>query len=105
MKRTFAVLTLMFAVLLVFGCSLGGTTYYSTDAWSCEEINAKDRAQTKELERMGYTKGTCPTSYKVSKGCAYFNDSLDTTVTMYFPNYTNDEMVSWCDIADGELVN
>jgi len=105
MKRTFALLTLMLAVLLVFGCSLGGKTYYSTDAWSCVEITAKDPELIDVLELMGYTKGSYPTSYKVSKGCAYLNDSLDTTVTLYYPDYTNDEMVSYCDIVDGELVN
>ena len=105
MKRTFAVGTLLLAILFVFGCSLGSSTYYSENGLSCWEIDANDSDLIDILERVGFTKGSCPASYKTSKGCAYYEDSYDTTATMYYPDYTIDEMKSWCDSAGGELVN
>ncbi len=105
MKRIFAVGILLLAVLLVFGCSLGGKAYHWKDETSCIQIETNDADLIDVLELVDYTKGSCPTSYKANKGCEYLNSAYDTSVTFYSKDSTASEMQDFCDLMDGELVN
>ena len=105
MKRTLAAGTLLIVVLLVFGCSLGGSAYHVVEDTACVEIETKDPDLIDVLELAGYTKGSCPTSYKASKGCEYIDVAYDTSVIFYDSESTDDDMKLVCDILDGTLVN
>lgn len=105
MKKSLALGTLLLAGLLIFGCSLGGKTYHLISGTSCLEVQANDPDLVHVLELLDYKKGSCPSSYKISKGCEYIDSSYGATFTYYISDYTNAEMQEFCDILGGVLVD
>ena len=105
MKKSLALGTLLLAGLLIFGCSLGGKVYHLLEGTSCIEVQANDPDLVHVLELLDYKKGSCPSSYKTSKGCEYLDSSYGATFTYYISDYTNAEMQEFCDILGGVLVD